>query len=124
MVEESARSCDHHVDAGFQGLALAPVTDAAKHHGHFEVGKAREVANRRFHLSGEFARGFQHEYADRRLMAAEPRKNWESESCGLARAGLCATNDILPRENQWNGPELDGGRLRVTHRLDAFEDGC
>jgi hypothetical protein len=122
MIEQSSGRGDDSVGAGFQFVVLFSVTDAAEDDGGFQIGETRIIADGRFDLRGEFARRFENEHARTGRVRAELRENGQRERRGLAGAGLRTADDVLAGEDQRNGAQLDGRRLDVTHRLDAFEN--
>ncbi len=103
-------------------IRLLAVTDAAINDGDFQIREARIIANGRFHLRREFARRLQNERARAdRIVSAQLGKNRQGERGSLAGAGLRAADDVLAGQNQRNGAKLDGGRIHITHRLDAVQ---
>ena len=112
MIQQPSRRGDDDVRAGLQFIVLLAVTDAAEDDGGFQIGEAREIVKRGFHLRGEFARRFEDEHARAGgVVLAELGKNGQRERGGLAGAGLRAADDVLAGQHQRDGAELDGRRL-------------
>ena len=54
-------------------------------------------------------------------MRFEFGKDGQSERGCLARAGLCATDDVATFHDERYGAELNGRGINVPHRFHAFE---
>ena len=121
QVQQPARRGDKDVNPSVQGLALSAVTDSAKHHRHLQIGEAGEITEGGLDLGGQFARRFEHQNARVRLGAAESRQDGQPEGGGLARAGLRAADNVLPRQDQRDSAQLDRCWLDIPHRLHPFE---
>lgn len=63
MVDQAPRRGDEDVDPVFQRLPLGAEPDAAIDDTDLQIGKARVVAKRGFHLCGQFARRLEHQAA-------------------------------------------------------------
>jgi len=100
VVEQSSGRGDEDVHAFAQGVVLPSVADAAVEHGDFQICETRVIAERRLDLRGQFARRFKDQNARSRFVRAELGKNRQSERGGLARAGLCAADDVASGEHE------------------------
>ena len=122
MIEQTARRGGEHVRARAQFVQLPSVTDAAINDGDFQIGEAREIADGRFHLRGEFARGFENERARTGRVLVQLCENGQRKRGGLARAGLRAADDVASGKHERNAAELDRRGRDVTRRAHAIEN--
>ena len=122
MIQQTSGRGSNDVCARFQFVILFAVTDAAKNDGGFQIGEARVIANGRFNLRGEFARGFENQRARTDgIVRAELGQNWQRKRRRFSRAGLRATDDILAGQHERNCAQLNRRRFRVAYGADAFE---
>ncbi len=123
VIEQASGCSDHNIRAGFQFLSLPAVSDAAKYDGGFQIGEARVIVERGFHLGGEFTCGFENEHTrPDRMMLAEFRQDGKGEGGGFSGAGLCAADDVTPGQHEGNCAELNGSRVHITHGFDTVEN--
>ena len=121
MVQQASRRRGHHVRARAQFVHLPAVADSAINDGDLQIGKARKIADGRFHLRGKFTRRFEDECAGPGRVPVEFGENGQSESGGLAGAGLGAADDIASGQHQRNAAELNRRGRDVTRRAHPFE---
>ncbi|EGG75537.1 hypothetical protein SXCC_03972 [Gluconacetobacter sp. SXCC-1] len=119
QVQQAAGGRDQHVHATAQGLDLAPLPHAAKHDGMAEAHVAGIGCEAFPDLGCQFTGGGEHQGA--RTLGVGPAlftektvKDGQREGRGLARAGLCQTQQVTPFQQVGNGASLNGGGLGVA----------
>ena len=122
-IHEAAGGGDHDVGARAQLAALAAVADAAVEHGRPDVRETPEVAESRLHLGRELAGGLEHEDPGAALLVgAEEGQDRQREGGGLPGAGLGRGDEVLAREHDRYGAQLDRRGLRVPHGLHSAQE--
>jgi hypothetical protein len=120
QVQQAAGGGHEQVDPVLECAALRLVAHAAVDDSDAVARGARGGLRHLFDLQSELAgrgddeRGYA---AAARLDALQHRQD---ERRGLAGAGLRATDDVAPRQDERDGAGLDGGRLVVAHRRDGL----
>jgi hypothetical protein len=120
VVLETSWRRHQHIEPFAQRGPLRAVADAAEDRPGAQVGEAGEIAHGRLDLHGQLAGGLEHEAAQL-AVAAEFLERGQGERGGLARPGLGGRYDVTAFEGRRDRPELNRGRIPVTHRLDALE---
>ena len=110
------RGDDVHSASGF--FALLAIPDSAVHHRDAQVGETAVVAKSGFDLGGQLSRRLEHE-APEISMLRQKRQDGQSESGGLAGAGLGGADQVFAGENNRKGAKLDGRGFGEPHRLGA-----
>ena len=129
VVERAARSCNHHVHAGTHRMQLPADRLSAidRHHAHAQ--RLSIPMNSLGDLHRQLARRHQHD-GDRPLGAAlvhDALQDREGERGGLAGAGRSLAEEVLTRDQGWDGLLLDrrgffvaeGGQGRDDFRVKA-----
>ncbi len=121
QIDQPARGGNEHIDAALQHLPLRPKAHAPLDEPDLDVHEARKVAKSRLDLGRELARGFQDQAAKPAVFLEHGEKR-QSESGRLARSRLGGAHDILAFEHEWDGAQLDGSGIDITHRLHPMDD--
>jgi len=100
---------------------LFSVADAAMDNCHPQVGETTVIAKSGFDLRRQFSGRLQDEAAKFSVMG-EDGQDGKGEGRGLAGPGLGRPNQIFAGKDNREGPELDRGRLRESHRLGPAHD--
>jgi hypothetical protein len=118
VVDQPARSGDHHVHAAAQRVDLRAHADAAEDGGgaHAHVlGVAADVV---VDLRGQFAGGREYQHARtarlRLALAEQAVQHGQGEGGGLAGAGLGGGEQVVTGDHQRDRAHLDRGRLGVA----------
>ena len=117
MVEQTARCGHHDIAVPLQIVPLLSVAHTAVDEGDLCVHEAHVVAEGCFHLHGQLARWLEDQAADAWFGMVEFGKHRQCEGGCLARACLRRGDEVSAGKNHWNGAELDGRGIRVTHAL-------
>ena len=120
LVQQTPGRRDDNVHAGFQGVCLPLIPDAAKQRHHFEVRELGEITNGRFDLRREFAGGFKDQHARSSRCVPQTHQNWQREGRGLAGAGLCAADHVASFEHVRDGIALDRCGFRKAQGFHGF----
>ena len=131
QVQQAARRGHENVDAFFDALDLRVHAHAAKNDGGFELEMLTVSTHGLLNLRGQLPRGSQHQGADGPGRAfgwsggrfGQAMQHGQSKACGFARAGLRASEQIVPRQHGGNGLFLNGGRGGVALFLHGLHNG-
>ena len=111
VVDDPARSADHHVHAAAQGRQLLAVGLAAVHRQHAEAGHGRRIALEGFgHLDGQLAGGCQHQHLRLVRGQIDVGQHRQREGAGLAGAGLGLAQHVTAGQHGRDGGCLDRRR--------------
>jgi len=115
MIDETAGSCDEHIETACERLDLIAMRNAAKDDCDGEPKAGAEHAKGFCDLTGEFARRAEHQHAraatrGREGTARQMMQDRQCESGGLAGARLGYADEITARQDIWNGLGLDRSR--------------
>ena len=121
VVFQTAWCGDENIQALLESGALVSITNAAVNTAYFEVGETTEVAHGGFHLHSEFAGRLEDEAA-KATVRAKLLERGQREGGGFSCAGLGRGDEVTALQGGRDGAQLDGGRITVTHRLDALQN--
>src|SRR5712671_4798016 len=129
VVEQAAGSRHQELDTLAQGRGLRLHIDPPEHHGAAQTDVLTIGPDALLHLRCQLPRGGENERAHRMArrrsagigVPREPLQERQSESGGLAGAGLGAPQDIAPLQHQRNRLRLDRRRLDVSLLSDRFQ---
>ena len=127
-VEQSAGGCDDDVDAGFEGLDLVELADAAEDGCDGRVLVATEGFEAGGDLGGELAGGGEDEDACAALggragCAGEAVQEGEGEGGGFAGSGLGQAEEVAAFQEEGDGLGLDGGGGGVAFFGEGLQEG-
>ena len=131
QVEQAPGRGHEDVDALFDAVDLRLHAHTAEDDGGGQLQVFAVRAHRFFNLGREFAGGGEHQGADAEAAElvggaaahGELVQHGQRERRGLAGAGLCAGEQVLPVEYSWNGLGLDWGGRVVALVAHSLEDG-
>ena len=130
QIDQPARCRDDQIDPGTQRLDLRAFAHSAENRGHAQRKMFRVGAHVLLDLHDELTRRRHHQRARAvcrwssycMRAARELRQNRQNKSGGFSRAGLRDADDIVPRENERDGRDLDRSRLGVTGVLNGLQN--
>jgi hypothetical protein len=120
VIEQAPRRGDQDIDLSAQGFHLRIDVHAAEHDHGFERQVFAIGLHRFFHLRGEFARRREYQAAwlartrIRGGLFIQAMQDGQRETGGLARAGLCARQQVAARQYERDGLSLNGCGCGVT----------
>ena len=122
-VQQATGRADDDVDAALEAPDLAAIGLPAVHRQDDRLQAGSVGFQGACHLQGELARGHQDQALDHAQTADEVVEDGQTESRGLAGAGLRLPDDILSCEQGGNDSRLNGGRLAVAEISDCLHQG-
>ncbi len=123
QVQQATRAGDDDLGAAPQRFDLVVFAHAAVDGNAAHPGPLAQVGGDLVDLLGQLARGRQDQGTDAAGWALDqPLQDGQDEGRGLAGAGLCRRQDVVPLQHAWDRLLLDGGRHGIAGRLDARAD--
>lgn len=120
VIDKPSGSSHQDVHSTFKLIHLLTVADTAEDDNGAQIGETGEITEGGLHLGSQFTGGFQHQHARCGGGFFQLGKDGQGKGSRLASTRLGTANHVFTGQNQRNSAQLNGGRLDITHGLDAF----
>src|SRR5262245_1380918 len=120
MIQQPSRRSYDDIRTSLEFVQLAAVAHASVEYRDAKFCTTGKVAQRGLDLRRQFTRWFKDKCSCHSAGRFKLAQDWQRKRRCLARARLCAADDVFAFQNQRNSTKLNGCRLDIAHRFDAF----